>query len=89
MRVTTFYYSTNTCSLGIRVILEEIGLPYDAVGIDFKSREQFGPAYSQLNPKRKVPALVRPDGTLLTEFQAIAFWLARMRRLCPIELGYF
>ncbi|MBN8629885.1 MAG: glutathione S-transferase N-terminal domain-containing protein [Rhodobacterales bacterium] len=74
--MTTFYYSTNSCSLGIRIILEEIGLPYDSVAIDFKSREQFGPAFGAVNPKRKVPALVRPDGSLLTEFQAIAFWLA-------------
>lgn len=75
--MTTFYYSTNSCSLGIRVILEELGLAYDAVPIDFRSREQLGPAYAAVNPKRKVPALIRPDGSLLTEFQAIAFWLAR------------
>lgn len=75
--MTTFYYSTNSCSLGIRIILEEIGLPYDSVAIDFKSREQFGEAFGAVNPKRKVPALVRPDGSLLTEFQALAFWLAQ------------
>ncbi len=75
--MTTFYYSTNSCSLGIRVILEEIGLPYHAVRIDFRSREQFGAAFSAVNPKRKVPALVRNDGSVLTEFQAIAHWLAR------------
>lgn len=75
--MTTFYYSTNSCSVGIRIILEEIGLPYGSVRIDFKSREQFGDAFGAVNPKRKVPALVRPDGSLLTEFQALAFWLAR------------
>lgn len=77
MPLTTFYYSTNSCSLGIRVILEETGLPYDPVKIDFRAREQFGEAFGAVNPKRKVPALLRPDGSLLTEFQAIAFWLAR------------
>lgn len=75
--MTTFYYSTNSCSVGIRIILEEIGLPYDSVAIDFKSREQFGEAFGAVNPKRKVPALLRPDGSLLTEFQALAFWLAQ------------
>lgn len=73
----TFYYSTHSCSIGIRVILEELGLPYDDVRIDFRQREQFGEAFGAVNPKRKVPALVRGDGTLLTEFQAIAYWLAR------------
>jgi glutathione S-transferase len=75
--MTAFYYSTNSCSLGIRIILEEVGLPYDPVAIDFRSRDQFGEAFGAVNPKRKVPALVRPDGSLLTEFQALAFWLAR------------
>lgn len=75
--MTTLYYSTDSCSLGIRVILEELGLHYDAVPIDFRTKEQLGPAYGAVNPKRKVPALLRPDGSLLTEFQAIAFWLAR------------
>lgn len=87
--MTTLYYSTRSCSIGIRVILEELGLPYDDVGIDFRQREQFGPAFSAVNPKRKVPALVRPDGSLLTEFQAIAFWLARAHpaaRLIPEDL---
>lgn len=75
--MTTFYYSTYSCSIGIRVILEEIGLPYDDVRIDFRAREQFSDTFTAVNPKRKVPALVRDDGTLLTEVQAIAFWLAR------------
>jgi glutathione S-transferase len=74
--MTTFYYSTNSCSLGIRVVLEEVGLPYEAVSIDFRTRQQFSPEFAAVNPKRKVPALVRPDGSLLTEFQALAFWLA-------------
>ena len=30
-----------------------------------------------MNPKSKVPTLVRDDGSVLTEFPAIAYWLAR------------
>ena len=30
-----------------------------------------------MNPKATIPTLVRNDGTALTEFQAIAYWLAR------------
>ena len=72
-----FYYATNSCSLGIRVLLEELGLAYEAHRIDFASKQQFTPEYRAVNPKGKVPALVREDGSLLTEFQTIAFWLAR------------
>lgn len=72
-----FYYATNSCSTGIRVLLEELGVDYEAKRIDFASKQQFTPEYRAVNPKGKVPALVRDDGTLLTEFQAIAYWLAR------------
>jgi glutathione S-transferase len=72
-----FFWAQNTCAIGIRVILEELGLDYEPLKIDFASKQQFTPEYSAVNPKRKVPALVRDDGTTVTEFQAIAFWLAR------------
>jgi len=73
----TFYYSCGACSVGTHVILEEIGAPYEAVEIDLKKRAQFTPEFRAVNPKGKVPALLRADGSLLTEFQTIAFWLAR------------
>ena len=71
------FHSPGSCSIGIRVILEEIGQPYALRVIDVKSGAQRGPEYLALNPKGKVPALARPDGSLLTEFPAIALWLAR------------
>jgi glutathione S-transferase len=30
-----------------------------------------------MKPKSNIPTLLRDDGTALTEFQAIAYWLAR------------
>lgn len=72
-----FYYATGSCSIGMRVILEEIGVEYDSVRIDFASKQQFTPEFRAVNPKGKVPALVRDDGTLLTEYQSTAYWLAR------------
>jgi glutathione S-transferase len=30
-----------------------------------------------VNPKATIPTLVRDDGSAITEFQAIAWWLAR------------
>lgn len=71
------YYSPGTCSLGIHVLLEEIGKPYDKVAISLQSGEQYQADYTKINPKSKVPTLVRDDGSVLTEFPAIAFWLAQ------------
>ena len=71
-----FHYASGTCSLGIRVILEEIGAPYQAVKVDFAKQEQYGPQFKEINRKSKVPVLRRDDGSVLTEFPAIAMWLA-------------
>lgn len=74
--MTTLCYAKVTCAIGIHVILEEIGKPYDLKIVDFSKAEQKTPEYKALNPKGKVPALVRDDGSVLTEFAAIATWLS-------------
>ena len=71
-----FYTSPGSCGIGMRVLLEETGAPYEAHALNFAAKEQLEERYRAVNPKGKVPALVRPDGTLVTEFQTIAFWLA-------------
>ena len=71
------YYMPGACSIGIHVLLEEIGKPYDLQKIDGAKQEQYGPDFVKINPKSKVPTLVKDDGSVLTEFPAIATWLAR------------
>jgi len=71
------YYAPGACSLGIHVLLEEIGKPYDGVVVNLRQGEQFQPGFTAVNPKSKVPTLERDDGSVLTEFPAIAYWLAR------------
>lgn len=71
------YYAPGACSIGTHFLMEEMGLSYDTGRLDLKQGDQLKPDYLDVNPKGKVPALVRDDGSLLTEFVAIAFWLAR------------
>lgn len=73
--MTKLFYAPGACSVGIHVLLEEIGAPYEAEKVDLRTP----PAQRGLtgvNPKSKVPTLVRDDGSVLTEFPAIAYWLA-------------
>ena len=70
------FHTRGSCSLGIRILLEEIWLDYELAELNFATADQRKPEYLALNPKGKVPALLRPDGTLLTEFPVIAQWLA-------------
>lgn len=71
------YYQPGACSLGIHVLLEEIGKPYQTQTVNLRDGDQFKPAFTSVNPKSKVPTLTRDDGSVLTEFPAIAYWLAR------------
>ena len=71
------YYSPGACSLGIHVLLEEIGKPYEVERVDLQKGQQYEPGFTSINPKSKVPTLKRDDGSVLTEFPAIAAWLAR------------
>jgi glutathione S-transferase len=75
--MTKLYYAPGACSIGIHVLLEEIGKPYEAALLNTREGAQFKPEFLAVNPKSKVPTLVRDDGSVLTEFPAIAFWLAR------------
>ena len=86
--MTTLCYAKKTCSIGIHVLMEEVGLPYDLKIVDFSKGEQKTPEYKALNPKGKVAALVRDDGSVLTEYAAIAMWLAMTnpeKKLAPTD----
>ena len=74
--MNTLYYSPGNCAIGIHLLLEEIGRPYRLAKVDFANRAQYEPDYLAINPKSKVPALQRDDRSVLTEFPAIAYWLA-------------
>ncbi|WP_010139803.1 glutathione S-transferase family protein [Oceanicola sp. S124] len=71
-----FYHSPGSCSNGILLLLHELGASFDLHLVDVRKGEQRAPAYRQANPKGKVPALGLPGGGVLTEFPAIAVWLA-------------
>ena len=71
------YYSPGACSIGIHVLLEEIGKPYETELINVRDGQQFSGAFVAVSEKSKVPVLRRDDGSVLTEYGAIATWLAR------------
>lgn len=71
------FYSPNACSLGIHVILEEIGKPFELMKVDLASGAQYKEPFISLNPKSKVPALGLADGSVITEWPAVAWYLAK------------
>jgi glutathione S-transferase len=69
------YYAPGTISIAAAITLEEAGLPYEAIKVDFKSAEQTKPDYLALNPKGRVPTL-EVDGEMLTETGALLEYIA-------------
>ncbi len=72
-----FYMTPGSCSTGIHILLEELELPFEAYIVNLPAGDHLKPDYLAINPKSTIPTLVRDDGSALTEFQAIAYWLAR------------
>ncbi|RYF13801.1 MAG: glutathione S-transferase [Oxalobacteraceae bacterium] len=82
------YWGSHTCAIGTHILLEEIGRPYEAEQIDVAGGATKRLWFTSMNPKAKVPTLVLKDGRVLTEFGAIAVWLARQvpdLRLLPSD----
>jgi glutathione S-transferase len=74
-RHITLYHSPNTRSSGTRILLEEMGVPYDLHVVNMKAGEQRQAAYLAVNPMGKVPAVKHGDA-LVTEQPAIFVYLA-------------
>jgi glutathione S-transferase len=70
------FYAPGACSLGIHVLMEESGAPYTPELLNLREGAQFKPEFTEINSKSKVPTLQKDDGSVITEFPAIAFWLA-------------
>jgi glutathione S-transferase len=73
-RKLTFFHSPNTRSAGVRVLLEELGAPYELHVLNMKAGEQRGADYLKVNPMGKVPAILHGDA-LVTEQVALYIYL--------------
>jgi GST-like protein len=65
----------------VSIMLEEIGLPYEAHLVSFEREDQLSPAFLSLNPNNKIPAILDPNGPdgrplALFESGAILYYLA-------------
>lgn len=86
------YYGLPTPNgVKVSIMLEEIGLPYEAHKVDFATNDQKSDAFVSLNPNGKIPAILDPDGPDgaplgLFESGAILVYLAeKTGRLIPAD----
>ena len=59
-----FFYNAAPNPMKIALLLEELGLPYEAIPVDTRKGQQFQAAFLAINPNGKVPAIVdgEPSG---------------------------
>jgi GSH-dependent disulfide-bond oxidoreductase len=70
-----FYYSGAPNPMKVALMLEETGLPYEAIPIDTRTGAQHKPEFLAINPNGKVPAIVDGDATVF-DSNAILLYLA-------------
>ncbi|WP_191487727.1 glutathione S-transferase N-terminal domain-containing protein [Pseudomonas sp. FEN] len=77
----------------VSILLEELGLPYEAHLVNFSSNDQLTPEFMSLNPNNKIPAIIDPNGPdgqplPLFESGAILIYLAeKTGRFMSKDLG--
>ncbi|MDR6289873.1 glutathione S-transferase [Inquilinus ginsengisoli] len=74
------YYAPETCSLSPHIVLRELGLPFELVQVDNRTKRTVdGGDFLAINPKGAVAALQLDDGRVLTEGAAIVQYLADLK----------
>ena len=70
-----FFYNAAPNPMKVALLLEELGLPYEAIPVDTRKGEQHKPEFLAVNPNAKVPAIVDGDVTVF-DSNAILLFLA-------------
>lgn len=65
-------YANGACSLSVHILLEELGIPYEAIRVDLKNKK----VLESYNPLGYVPAIVLENGEVMLEATSILQYLA-------------
>ena len=83
------YYAPQACSLAPHIVLRELGLPFEPIRVDNRSKQTAsGADFLAINPKGYVAALQLDNGQVLTEGPAILQYLVDLRpeaNLAPVS----
>ncbi|WP_313213532.1 glutathione S-transferase family protein [Stenotrophomonas acidaminiphila] len=83
--LTVYGMSTSGNCHKVRLLLAQLGTRYRWVEVDSAAGQTRTEAFLALNPNGKVPLIERGDGRVLTESNAILFWLAEGTPFLPAD----
>ena len=78
-----FYYNAAPNPMKVALLLEELGIAYEAVPVDTRKGEQFASTYLDINPNSKVPAIVDGDMRVFDSNAILLFLADRENRFVP------
>jgi GST-like protein len=80
-----FWYNLAPNPMKVALMLEELGVPYEAIPVDTRKGEQHDDAFRAINPNAKVPA-IEDEGAIVFDSNAILLWLGdRHGRFVPTD----
>jgi GSH-dependent disulfide-bond oxidoreductase len=80
-----FYYNTAPNPMKVALLLEELGLPYEALPVDTRMGQQHTDSYTHVNPNSKVPA-IEDQGVTVFDSNAILLYLGdRENKFVPAQ----
>ena len=65
------YWSPGSGAMAPQALFEEIGVEYEKIVIDVEKQEHKSAEFLAVNPMGQIPALLLPDGVLMTETAAM------------------
>ena len=83
LRLYDYWESGNAYK--VRLLLSQLGQPFERVHLDILKGETRRPEYLSKNPNHRVPMVEWPDGRRLAESNAILFYLAEGSAYLPAE----
>jgi glutathione S-transferase len=76
MTLTLYDYAASGNCYKVRLLLAQLGRPYERVPVDIFDGDTLTDEFAALNPQQSTPVLVLPDGRVLVESNAILWYLA-------------
>jgi len=83
LRLYDFHESGN--GYKVRLLLSHLGISYERIELDILKGETRTPAFLAINPNGRIPTLVLDDGRVLSESNAILFYLAQGTDYWPTD----
>ena len=80
-----FDYSDSVNGYKVRLLLHQLGTPFELVEVDILKGESRTPEFLAMNPNGRIPLLEVAAGTFLPESNAILFYLAEGTPYLPAD----